>query len=129
MTNKPELSDFFQQPHEDGPLFYPTITTISLASHTVLNLSPKDSVHDPLDTFSLLLEPRSLLIIKKEAYTSYLHGIEEITSDRVCDRIVNLSSVHGITSGEVVERGRRISLTIRFVSNMRKDLFSKLYKK
>lgn len=28
-------------PHLDGPLFYPTICTISCGSHTVLNFHPK----------------------------------------------------------------------------------------
>ena len=26
------------QPHEDGPLYYPTVSTISLGSHTMLDL-------------------------------------------------------------------------------------------
>ena len=25
------------QPHEDGPLYYPTVSTISLGSHTLLD--------------------------------------------------------------------------------------------
>ena len=28
---------FILQPHEDGPLFYPTVSTISLGSHTLLD--------------------------------------------------------------------------------------------
>lgn len=28
---------FFFQPHEDGPLFYPVVSTISLGSHTFLD--------------------------------------------------------------------------------------------
>lgn len=31
--------------------------------------------------FSLLLWPRSLLVLRHEAYTSYLHEIEELTTD------------------------------------------------
>ena len=27
----------FLQPHEDGPLYYPTVSTISLGSHTLLD--------------------------------------------------------------------------------------------
>ena len=33
--------------------------------------------------FSLLLWPRSLLVLRHDAYTSYLHEIEELTSDIV----------------------------------------------
>jgi hypothetical protein len=28
---------FVFQPHEDGPLYYPTVSTISLGSHTLLD--------------------------------------------------------------------------------------------
>ncbi|XP_024896382.1 alpha-ketoglutarate-dependent dioxygenase alkB homolog 6 isoform X3 [Pteropus alecto] len=39
------------QPHEDGPLYYPTVSTISLGSHTILDLyeprQPKDD--DPTE--------------------------------------------------------------------------------
>ena len=35
------------QPHEDGPLYYPTVSTISLGSHTVLDLyEPRQSEDD-----------------------------------------------------------------------------------
>nr|XP_045368872.1 alpha-ketoglutarate-dependent dioxygenase alkB homolog 6 isoform X2 [Camelus bactrianus] len=57
------------QPHEDGPLYYPTVSTISLGSHTMLDLyEPRQPEDDdpteqprppPQPATSLLLEPRS----------------------------------------------------------------------
>nr|XP_045368873.1 alpha-ketoglutarate-dependent dioxygenase alkB homolog 6 isoform X3 [Camelus bactrianus] len=56
-------------PHEDGPLYYPTVSTISLGSHTMLDLyEPRQPEDDdpteqprppPQPATSLLLEPRS----------------------------------------------------------------------
>ncbi|KAI2805175.1 hypothetical protein RDWZM_008536 [Blomia tropicalis] len=70
--------------HEDGPLFYPTVTTINTGSHTVLNFYSKpDDDQIRKYCFSLLLMPRSLLVLKHEAYTKYLHEIEELTFDKI----------------------------------------------
>ncbi|XP_076041593.1 putative RNA/DNA demethylase ALKBH6 [Oratosquilla oratoria] len=94
-------------PHEDGPLFYPTITTINVGSHTILNfysmIKDKEndaSVHSKGLDFasrhlgSLLLEPRSLLVVQEDMYTSVLHGIEEVEVDEVNDKIFNLDRCH-----------------------------------
>ncbi|KAL6064731.1 hypothetical protein STEG23_024813, partial [Scotinomys teguina] len=71
--------------HEDGPLYYPTISTIILGSHTVLDfyepLQPENDIPidqprpSPQRTISLLVEPRSLLMLRGTAYTHLLHGI------------------------------------------------------
>ncbi|XP_046388662.1 alpha-ketoglutarate-dependent dioxygenase alkB homolog 6 [Ischnura elegans] len=84
-------------PHFDGPLFYPTITTLSLGSHTVLDFylprseeSRGSQAEEKSKQFSLFVEPRSLLILKGEMYTRYLHGIEETDWDPVSsDNISN----------------------------------------
>lgn len=41
------------QPHTDGPLYYPTVTTVSLGSHTVLDF------YKPLESDESTAEPRS----------------------------------------------------------------------
>lgn len=106
-------------PHLDGSLFYPTITTISLGSHIVLKfLEPKDKEEDVSmsHAFSLLLEPRSLLILKDELFSHYLHCIEEVKEDSLDDNIVNLNMCSDVyTKGSTVTRDTRISLTIRHV--------------
>ncbi|XP_038079388.1 alpha-ketoglutarate-dependent dioxygenase alkB homolog 6-like [Patiria miniata] len=133
-------------PHEDGPLFHPVVTTISLGSHTFLDFyqhrrdaseagdaitqSAQDhdmpseaSVQQPV--FSLLLQPRSLLILKDDMYTSCLHGIAERTDDVVTEKVANLDRT-GRALGDGLERSCRISLTIRYVpKTLKMKLFGK----
>jgi alkylated DNA repair protein alkB family protein 6 len=90
-----------QQPHEDGPFYKPTVATISLGSHTVLDLYPPgDTVTTP--AFSITLEPRSLVVLQDDAYTQWRHGIAERITDQT----------------DTIERPRstRISLTYRQVA-------------
>jgi len=87
-------------PHEDGPSYHPVVATISLGSHTVLNYHRyKASLEDdanndagepqtsrgrvihPDPVFSLLLEPRSLIITTSSLYTDHLHGIDPLEED------------------------------------------------
>ena len=53
VTNLMEVSNFiitcfyFQKPHEDGPLYLPIVSTISLGSHTLLDFyKPIESSED-----------------------------------------------------------------------------------
>jgi len=118
-------------PHEDGPLYFPTVTTISLGSHTMLDFYRKE--RDAVDSndegdsslqkryvTSVFVEPRSLLIVQDDAYTQCLHGIKEVTHDVLSESICNWEDrCAGRESpcqlGDQMERGRRISLTIRHV--------------
>ena len=107
-------------PHFDGPLFYPTITTLSVGSHTVLEFhhSRTDDGNAELSTtepaFKLLVEPRSLLILKDELYNRYMHSISEVEEDDLNDPMIKkLQKSH--LSNSKVKRGTRYSLTIRNV--------------
>ncbi|XP_037810687.1 alpha-ketoglutarate-dependent dioxygenase alkB homolog 6 [Lucilia sericata] len=115
-------------PHTDGPLFYPTISTISCGSHTVLEFTKRETSDDTEmkeDTgtslrrevlFKLILEPRSLLILKDTLYHNYLHSISELEQDVLCDRIFNYENCETTYKmGDCLKRGTRISLTIRNV--------------
>ncbi|XP_039754919.1 alpha-ketoglutarate-dependent dioxygenase alkB homolog 6 [Pararge aegeria] len=105
-------------PHLDGSLFYPTITTISVASHTILKFLEPNSAENPTlkPVFSLLLEPRSLLILKDKLFHYYLHCIEEVNEDCLDDSIVNLNMCSDkYVKGVTLPRETRISLTIRHV--------------
>ncbi|XP_026763524.1 alpha-ketoglutarate-dependent dioxygenase alkB homolog 6 [Galleria mellonella] len=106
-------------PHVDGSLFYPTITTISVGSHIVLKfLEPNDDTDkiQMAPAFSLLLEPRSLLILQDKLFNYYLHCIEELTEDTLDNSIANLSMCStDYVKGSTVPRKTRISLTIRHV--------------
>lgn len=81
--------------------------------------------------YSLLLERRSLLILKEQMYYHYMHGIEEITNDIIDDSIRNLKFCEShIKNGSSLPRNKRISLTIRNVPKVSKlNLNSLLIKK
>ena len=65
---------------------------------------------------SILLMPRSLVVVKDDMYTKYLHGIQEVTSDVVDDMFVNLDSCSAVNVGSCLDRTKpRISLTVRIV--------------
>lgn len=114
-------------PHEDGPLYYPTVTTISLGSHTLLDFyTPVGSMHgDTPQTeenrflFSLLVKPRSLLILQDEMYQRLLHGIRPTDQDTLTETVVNLAAA-GAQPGETLTRGTRVSLTVRHVPKVMK---------
>lgn len=126
-------------PHSDGPLFYPVICTISCGSHTILRFHENDTNIDDTGTDTtnnshsteskipenrklicqLLIEPRSLLILKDDMYTKYLHSIAEQTHDTITTQLANLGQCADDELknqiGGTIERNRRISLTIRHV--------------
>ena len=68
---------------------------------------------------SLLLEPRSLVLVREDMYKVHLHGIAERTEDTITDEIANLESTD-INIGDVLKRGTRVSLTIRHVPKVLK---------
>ncbi|XP_078000790.1 putative RNA/DNA demethylase ALKBH6 [Glandiceps talaboti] len=128
-------------PHEDGPLFYPVISTITLGSHTILDYyhhptaeEGKNTQRDNKTTVeeekvappeerlfaSLLLEPCSLLVAKDDIYTKYLHGIQERSDDRLVETVCNLDACPGRSVGDALHRKTRISLTIRHVPKVLK---------
>lgn len=111
--------------HEDGPLYHPTVTTISLGSHTVLNFyrpitdQEIPQMEESRYLLSLLVKPRSLLILQDDMYQRLLHGIKSVSQDTLSDRVVNLSAT-GAVPGSTIVRGTRVSLTIRHVPKVMK---------
>lgn len=109
-------------PHEDGPLYHPTVTTITLGSHTVLdfyrpvcqNQTEIPQTEDSRYMLSLLVQRQSLLILQDDMYKCYLHGIKGVYEDVLSKHVVNLSSA-GAQVGDTLPRSTRISLTIRHV--------------
>jgi len=71
---------------------------------------------------SVFVQPRSLLIFTDEAYTSYFHGIEETESDIITEHVVNATKDGILKVGAIIERGTRLSLTIRIVPNVILDI-------
>lgn len=126
--------------HEDGPLFYPTVTTINTGSHSVLNFYAKPAEEDSTArryVFSLLLWPRSLLVLRHQAYTSYLHEIEELTTDMITRQgsgdSKNFANLDAVPAEELkpfsvdqedrwtIPRQTRYSFTIRHVPKVFKS--------
>lgn len=118
-------------------MYHPVVTTINTGESTVLNFYRKTADNDGGgDTkirqyvFSLLLQPRSLLVLKNELYTNFEHSIDELLIDRVhpihYPIVINLNDpMHESSSMadpsayrqfDVIERKKtRYSFTIRHV--------------
>lgn len=82
------------------PCFGDTIISLSLGSTCVMNFSKEVN---SLDKTPILLEPRSLVIMKKESRYNWYHGIPARKSDKFND--------------SVIKRQRRVSITFRKVIN------------
>ncbi|KAI3917052.1 hypothetical protein MKX01_003501 [Papaver californicum] len=157
------LPDQGIMPHQDGPAYFPVVAIISLGSPAVMSFTPhsrlnessnscryaadgdtssnevgsKNETHVCLPNHqqsSILLMPCSLLIFKDEAYSDYLHGIEDRNVHQL-DKVVNIvealkhgkrdpssldteEMVEAESSGQIkiIERtNTRISLTCRLV--------------
>lgn len=120
-------------PHEDGPLYFPTVTTISLGSHTMLDFYRPVSKEQEGDSeqvtmpqteeerhfLSLLVEARSLLVLREDMYVKYLHGIKNVSSDVITENVANVASCN-TKPGEMLNRGTRVSLTVRHVPKVLK---------
>lgn len=79
--------------------------------------------------YSLLLERRSLLILKDKMYNDYMHGIEEIKEDVIDSSILNLETCGlNLQNKSSWLRNKRISLTIRNVPKVSKLNFNSLVK-
>ncbi|XP_077087278.1 putative RNA/DNA demethylase ALKBH6 [Siphateles boraxobius] len=110
-------------PHVDGPLYHPTVTTISLGSHTVLDFykpvvcetqSEVPQTEKSRYILSLLVQRKSLLILQDDMYKFYLHGIQGVSEDILSEHVVNISSTSAHV-GNTLPRSTRVSLTIRHV--------------
>ncbi|XP_019728421.1 putative RNA/DNA demethylase ALKBH6 [Hippocampus comes] len=118
-------------PHEDGPLYHPTVTTVTLGSHALLdfympvgrlegdNDDTVAALEEDRHLFSLLLRPRSLLVLQDDAYRNLLHGIGARTLDALTGKVLNLHAAEA-KPGETLTRGTRVSLTIRHVPKVLK---------
>lgn len=110
---------------------------MNLGSYGVLNFfkplneNKDDKSHDAnqqiLDwesrkEFSLMLEPRSLLILQEDCYHNLLHGIDEKSSDVVSKDMINVDRCSAAELNNELTRGTRISLTIRHVPKTTKPI-------
>ncbi|KAI9737573.1 MAG: hypothetical protein M1834_009728 [Cirrosporium novae-zelandiae] len=123
-------------PHEDGAAYWPTVATVSLGAHIVLDVYAKGADGERGELRARILqERRSLLVTRGVMYTDFLHGIAEVELD---ERLQAGMGEEGITNWDILgemdmwkqcegrkERETRISLTYRDVlrvKNMGKGL-------
>eukprot|EP00747_Dinoflagellata_sp_TGD_P190706 gnl/TRDRNA2_/TRDRNA2_52907_c0_seq1.p1 gnl/TRDRNA2_/TRDRNA2_52907_c0~~gnl/TRDRNA2_/TRDRNA2_52907_c0_seq1.p1 ORF type:complete len:467 (-),score=61.11 gnl/TRDRNA2_/TRDRNA2_52907_c0_seq1:83-1483(-) len=116
-------------PHCDGPVYYPKVAILSMGSPCIFDFYPRsgneDSMKwDPMNDvpggfsgsskpqLSLLLEPRSLLVFDRDAFWHHRHAIKATKVDTLSEDVVNLRAT-GRRPGEAIQRGRRVSLTMR----------------
>ncbi|XP_054908898.1 alpha-ketoglutarate-dependent dioxygenase alkB homolog 6-like [Poeciliopsis prolifica] len=105
--------------HEDGPLYHPRSAPSAWARTPWDFYRPVCSQDGPQTQqsrylLSLLLRPRSLLVLQDDMYRQLLHGIQNRDRDPLTDRVANLSAA-GARPGETLSRETRVSLTIRHV--------------
>lgn len=55
-------------------------------------------------------------------YNNYLHGIKEISEDIITEKIANYDE-NNFKIGQVLKRSTRVSLTIRRIPKVLKNLF------
>ena len=113
-------------PHTDGPAYYPVTATVSLGSHTVLEIYKRtgSGERESGPTWRILQEPRSLLVTTEDMYRDTLHGISEIEIDHDLspEHIVNweLLGDQAMFESGTAERRTRVSLTYRDVLKVAK---------
>ena len=126
-------------PHTDGPCYAPAVAILSLSGPVLMRFKQRDMPKDASISisehcngyFSVLLNPRSLLVFKDEAYCEWLHGIDAVEEDELDASLINPQSMshceeHIVDNGtgtHVLKRtGLRVSLTVRRVNREHKGL-------
>lgn len=121
-------------PHMDGPVYFPRVAIVSLGSHCIFDFYPREEIDEetrpltwdrdkdvpsapemPAGTkpkMSILLEPGSLLVFSDEAFICHRHGIQSVEEDVITPEVKNCKEL-GLSVGDELRRGRRISLTVR----------------
>jgi alkylated DNA repair protein alkB homolog 6 len=59
-------------PHEDGPMYYPSVTMLSIGSSCTLEFTGKCSAKQKIE---LLVPERSLVEFSTDLYFNYLHSV------------------------------------------------------
>jgi len=111
-------------PHRDGPLYHPSVAILSLRAPIAFDFWPSAAAASDPDAdpaASLLLEPRSLLVFRGDAYTDFHHAIAQRAVDALREeRLVNWGALsEGVRrEGGELDRSTRLSLTVRHVLNI-----------
>ncbi|MEW5302657.1 MAG: hypothetical protein WDW38_011615 [Sanguina aurantia] len=110
--------------HEDGPAYFPAVCILSLGASSIIRFYKKQAegvCSQP--TTSVLLRPRSLLVFSEEAYTGFLHGIDQVEAETVDATVANCKQSGVLHGDSMLREGERVSLTIRRVVRVFKNMF------
>lgn len=106
-------------PHMDGPLYTPLVTILSLQSTVMLKFYGRLPNGSQLNhhLYSVLCEPRSLLVFSDDIYCNMWHAIDMSAHDIVDHRTINRHLLNkSYQVGDTVKRDNtRYSLTMRHV--------------
>lgn len=123
-------------PHVDGPIYVPIVAIVSLEAPVLMSFYPKQMPYGDVmkhydDTFkfdgpiaktkpqfSVILEPRSLVVFTDDLYYYYPHGISDKAEDSLleadCGPVVNWGRVSQVPrEAASLKRSRRVGITIR----------------
>ena len=117
-------ADGFISPHSDGDVYAPDVQILTLRSSALIEFWPAegataedvddgDAVDAPRPIASVLLEPRSLLTYRGEAYR-LRHGIRARVEDAITEDTANAREL-GLEVGDVVARNPAGRLSVVFV--------------
>ena len=122
-------------PHADGPIYAPRVAIVSLGSPALFYFysrqpelrsalewdpdtdTPRHAPDGP-PLQALLLQPNSLLLFDGDAFSVHCHAVDAPADGvEVAGEAAPLVNGHlaGIESGDRIVRGRRVSLTIRYL--------------
>lgn len=99
--------------HVDGPAYRPVAAIVSLCAPILMHFYQRNQSSDAIPSqpvCSLLLRPRSLLVLSQHAYLHVYHAILPQEIDHVDDLTLNARSDE---LGTNIHRQERLSLTIR----------------
>ena len=123
-------------PHTDGPAYHPCVAILSLGSSCRFcferpalrgdataepdSQCKEDLLPPGFTRAELLLQPGSLIVFAGPAYSDLLHSVPEAAEDTIGDgregSVPCLNAAEaGVAPGDVLARGRRVSVTLRFV--------------
>lgn len=100
--------------HVDGPAYIPCAAIVSLSAPIVMDFyavtgdQPGVRKETP-PSASLLLRKRSIVVLRGDVYTGFLHAIAEREEDVIDERILNREE----GDAPVILRTERLSLTVR----------------
>lgn len=99
--------------HTDGPIYHNLVAILSLGSTCLMTFRHKLESHDighhrSEDIFSVVLQPRSLLIFSDYIYSMFMHGIADGVTSEIVGCTAPCLNMHlaGVEEGHVVSKGK-----------------------